>query len=328
MFRTRLPQSQGLRLAVRSRSAFTLIELMVVITIISILIALLLPAVQAARESARVVQCQNHLKQIALACHNYESVFKELPGYAGEDFPVFVGYRLPHRSNEDLSGDSWIVQILPKMEQTPLASGLKGFASSDTITPTPEVRKIVSVPVETLNCPTRRDSRPYPLVGTYQARYGDQGARTDYAMNGGSAIQSETNDLHIEVQHDGVWQMGKRTKTNRIFDGLSNTYLVGEKAMDSLRYTTGDCFGDRSPIAGWNDAWQTSHSYVRYAARQPQIDRVNSCLVCHDFGSAHFAGWSVAHADGSVTMMSYYMDRELHRALASIDGKEEIKRDH
>jgi hypothetical protein len=116
--------------------------------------------------------------------------------------------------------------------------------------------------------------------------------------------------------------MGKRVKLNRVFDGLSFTYLLGEKAMDSLRYTTGDCFGDRAPLAGFKDTGISSHSYVRYAARQPQLDSVNNCLVCHDFGSAHPAGWNAAMADGSVRLMSFYQDLEVHRANASVDGHE------
>ena len=147
-------------------------------------------------------------------------------------------------------------------------------------------------------------------------------------MCGGAAEELPNSELHIEVEYDGIWQLGKRTKANRIFDGLSYTYLVGEKAMDILRYETGDCFGDRSPMVGFNDMWQSSHSYVRYASRPPQIDQINNCLVCHDFGSAHFAGWNVARADGSVSMVGYNLDMELHRAHASVDGREEINHDH
>jgi prepilin-type N-terminal cleavage/methylation domain-containing protein len=304
------------------RSAFTLVELLVVMAIIGIMVGLLLPAVQAAREAARQTQCRNRLRQVALACHNYESVFKELPGYAGELKPLLVSFRLDRKPNESLAGGTWITQSLFFLEKGALAAQLARLAEYPVLTPTPEIEQIVRVPVPTLHCPTRRDAEAYPLVEPYTARYGDRGARTDYAMNGGPALVSENDHRIITNQYDGVWVMGKRIKLNRVFDGLSHTYLLGEKAMDSLRYRTGDCFGDRAPIAGWHGTKVSSHSYVRYAARPPAIDSINNCLVCHDFGSAHPAGWNAAMTDGSIRLFNYSMDMEIHRANASVDGRE------
>ena len=244
----------------------------------------MLPGVQAVREAARQTQCRNNIRQIALACHNYESAFKQFPGYAGERKPILVDYRLDRNVDPALSGGSWIAQALFFMEQGQLALPLAKLAGDPSVVPTPEVEHIVRVPVPTLHCPTRRDAKAYPLLAATLTAMGSFGARTDYAMNGGPALVSEVDHRLITNQSDGVWVMGKRVKANRVLDGLSYTYLLGEKAMDSMRYTTGDCFGDRAPLAGGTDVRGTSHSYVRYAARQPQIDSVNSCLVCHDFG--------------------------------------------
>lgn len=310
------------------RPAFTLIELLVVIAIIGILISLLLPAVQAAREAARQTQCRNRIRQIALACHNYESTFKELPGYAGERGAFFVTHRMDRAAKDSLAGGNWITQAMSFMEQRQLARSLARLTEQSWQTPSDRVQSLVRSPVATLICPTRRDARAYPLVEPYFSRYGASGARTDYAMNGGPGVIDPDEHRRVIVQYDGPWVLGKRIKMNRIFDGLSLTYLVGEKAMDSQRYTTGNCFGDRAPLAGYKDTAISSHSYVRYAARQPALDSVDNCLVCHDFGSAHPAGWNVAMIDGSVRLVGFNQDLEIHRAHASVDGREAIPYRH
>ena len=312
---------------VRPLIGFTLIELLVVMTIISIMIGLLLPAVQEAREAARITQCQNNLKQIALACQNYEAAFKELPGYAGERNSLFVRYDRDRKRDAALSGTPWPGQILPQMEQPELAEGLSRIGEMQQITPRDIVVKMVRATVPSYHCPSRRDAKPYPLVHGWETKYGSHGARIDYAMSGGAARTTEGSAV-INNYGDGIWVLGNRVKTNRIKDGLANTYLVGEKAMDTLRYHTGNDLGDRAPIAGDADATGTAHSYVRFAARPPKVDKPRNCLVCHDFGSAHYAGWNVANADGSVRMMSFSIDMEVNRANATIDGSETVKYDH
>jgi len=317
----------------RRRGGFTLVELLVVIAIIGILVGLLLPAVQSAREAARIVQCKNRLKQIALACHNYESTFKELPGYSGEALPELVD-QMNHRRPADVGGGTWITQAMLFLEQAPLAKAITPLGGAVHVQPTDRVQSAVRASVATLHCPSRRDAKPYPLVQPYDARYGQSGARTDYAMNGGPAIEEVPPNAPaadfpwIRITDDGVWIMGKRTKFQRIFDGLTHTYLVGEKSMDLGKLETGDGFGDLSPLAGFHQTHSASHSYVRYAARSPQIDSYDNCLECHDFGSTHAAGWNAAFADGRVATIGYSLDLSIHRAQASIAGREVIPYEH
>ncbi|TWU63220.1 MULTISPECIES: DUF1559 domain-containing protein [Crateriforma] len=305
-----------------ARKAFTLIELLVVIAIIGVLVALLSPAIQSAREAARLVQCQNHLKQIVLAGHNYQSQFRYLPGYAGERPPYFVDYQDRHRYNPDLDGANWISQSLPSLEQNHLFELTGDLNTRPIDRPDAQIIDSVQIAVETLHCPSRRSATAYPLDSRYQQRFGPAAARNDYAMCGGAADANGESEKLIDNIRVGVWTLGKRTRFRDVLDGLSQTYYAGEKAMDLLEYHSGIDFGDRSPMVGWNQMRTSAHSYVRYAARQPVRDKPDNCLSCHDFGSAHPAGWNAAFADGSVRLISYSRDLEIHRAMASIAAGE------
>jgi hypothetical protein len=195
----------------------------------------------------------------------------------------------------------------------------------------------VKAPVESLYCPSRRAPVAYPLVNDFNSAFGPYGARTDYAICGGSSTNTGAGaegaagmsnagnggaSASITLAQDGVWSLGVRTSAKSIVDGLSNTYLVGEKAMDILHYETGRDVGDRGPVAGLRSDGAAANSYVRFAAQPGAVDVENNCRACHNFGSAHPWSWNMSMADGSVHALSYQMDVYLHRALATIAGDE------
>jgi prepilin-type N-terminal cleavage/methylation domain-containing protein len=173
-------------MAAAIRKGFTLVELLVVFTIIGMLTSLLLPAVQSARETARRMQCTNHLKQIALAMHNYMDAQKHFPsGGFG------VGFA-PHPDmgmNVNQPGGFFYV-LLPYMEYKQLFDMGKG-ASAYTCPPTLLHANTlrISTPVPLFYCPSRRTAKNYPLlkVPTLCGEL-SEGGRNDYAANGGETF--------------------------------------------------------------------------------------------------------------------------------------------
>ncbi len=304
------------------RHAFTLIEISVVIATSCVILALMLPALEVAREAARTFACCNNLKQQGLATQNYHAAHQAFPGYGGERLPVYVRYGssgLHAQLQGGWAGGSWMIQLLPYLEEAELADQLAAAAAATVLDQRMQAAARSATPP--LNCPTRREATDYPLHTDYLERFGPTAARTDYAMNGG-AFRTDGALLHLESP--GIWMFGRRPAARHVTDGLSNSYLIGEKAMNVENYTSGRDYGDRSPVVGWTKCSGSANSYVRFAAYPPAMDRTGNCLACHGFGSAHPNGWNSAFADGSVRVLNYAIDAKIHRACASIAGGETI----
>jgi prepilin-type N-terminal cleavage/methylation domain-containing protein len=224
--------------AARSRNGFTLVELLVVIAIIGILVALLLPAVQAAREAARRTECRNNLKQLGLACITYESFWGSFPP-SGTWGPM-VDIDLPN--NPDV-GHSWVVLILPHVEQQNL------FDSFDFTLPMTDVANAQgrSIELAALRCP----SDPYntrPFNGsdsTLTNQMGDNWARGNYGANaalGYNTVDWTAADMECglnmnaanqapgwdEKQLRGTMGANRSVAIGDIKDGTTNTVLLAE----------------------------------------------------------------------------------------------------
>ncbi len=314
--------------------AFTLVELLVVITIIGILIALLLPAVQAAREAARQVQCRNNLKQLALACLDHEHYTSFLPtggwgyGWVGD----------PDRGVDQKQPGGWIYNLLPFIEQEALHD--LGEGNSDQAYRQTEAKTMIGTPLGVLNCPTRRRPLAYPNAGNYSMNnYGGflspPSARSDYAANSGdvalycnfpgSLSEGDTTFNWSAacspsvVLATGVSYNRSKVPVSWISDGLSNTYLAGEKLASPDYYETGtDGADDQNAYIG-ND-WDIDR--VTQIGWPPMQDQPGSGANSYAFGSAHSNGFQMAFCDGSVQMMNYSIDPETHRCLGNrADGK-------
>jgi prepilin-type N-terminal cleavage/methylation domain-containing protein/prepilin-type processing-associated H-X9-DG protein len=175
------------------RAGFTLVELLVVIAIIGVLVALLLPAVQAAREVARRTQCSNQLRQLSLAFQNHHDVQKHLPT-GGWHFG-WVGYPDYGFGKEQPGG--WLYNILPFIERTALHDLGKGATGAARNAAT---KQRVETPFEGMNCPSRRKTNVYAFKvgsgGPITFAYSDpftQCSKTDYAACAGDMIQPEAS---------------------------------------------------------------------------------------------------------------------------------------
>jgi prepilin-type N-terminal cleavage/methylation domain-containing protein/prepilin-type processing-associated H-X9-DG protein len=345
------------RLAHR-KSAFTLVELLVVITIIGILIALLLPAVQAAREAARRAQCTDNEKQLALGCLGHESATGRFPtggwgfGWTGD----------ADRGNDWRQPGGWIYNILPFIEQQALHDIDLGLSDSTTPTKNAAHLQQTVVPLSVLYCPTRRPAIVYPWrpdgYGFVNADMPTVAAREDYGCNGGETytdastgdgtgngpfwgdsyenraggplavaqIESPPGQMTSGARSTfagvarvatGIVYCGSLIRAADVTDGLSNTYLLGEKALCPDNYANGLDPSDNEGVLGGDNADRSRWSGTPPDNYLAPMQDTPGYLDWQGFGSAHSNGFHMAFCDGAVQFMSYTIDPETHRRLCN-----------
>ena len=290
----------------RYNKGFTLVELLVVIAIIGILIALLLPAVQAAREAARRMQCSNNLKQMGLAMHNYADAHSENfpPGSPGPARHGLFTYLLPH------------------MEQSMVfdAIDLAGSPYDD-----PQRYTVIAV----YHCPSYTGPE---LVKTHQHHH-NLGAICTYQGYGGAVITGTEgiDAVNGRLPQNGIfgWEMNRRMRD--ITDGLSHTLAMGEfvhRDWDKENSDVADPTGNARP---WILGASSSAALGSYAFKVVSDFHINSNVQRKvdgipynhlPFGSDHPSGGNFLMADASVSYIDEMLDFEVYRGLATCNGGE------
>jgi prepilin-type N-terminal cleavage/methylation domain-containing protein len=329
-----------------AKRGFTLIELLVVIAIIAILVAMLLPAVQQVREAARKSQCQDHLHNLGVAVHDYESSFKTFP-------PGYVDQRGAPGGAADNEGHwAWSAMILPYVEQKPLYD-LLNVGQSTASQAMAANQKAMQTSLELFRCPSSTGPEIHDggLDPGYAIAKSPGGGNHGLALANYVASNNTTNVRQKKAKNGrngttgavGPFYRDSNIKFRDMVDGSSNTFLFGERchSLGGVRMSAATLLATRDADAkgpaaqdasvAWNQGLMTVAGSVRYSINPtltgPNQDR------CQGYSSLHPGGAQFALGDGKVTFISENVDIKLSttdtdsvlEALVGIDDGVPVK---
>jgi prepilin-type N-terminal cleavage/methylation domain-containing protein/prepilin-type processing-associated H-X9-DG protein len=279
-----------------TRPGFALIELLVVVFIIAVLIGLLLPAVQMAREAARRAHCANNLKQLALALHNYTDVNAVLPmGYCNQ-WCEFIADTM-------CFSHSPFVAMLPQLERQPLFNTM----NFDRNVYSPANTTVFATGINTLWCPSD-PTIDQPVIGYFFPTLQSQASLTSYACCTGTWYNHGRNPVRT-AQNNGLFWGASSVSFAEVRDGLSHTIALGEKAHALLTKDTASCW------SWWADGDIGDTLFSTLYPINPQkrikdgsLPFTNTLYWASSASSLHPGGASFAMLDGSVRFLKDTID--------------------
>lgn len=289
----------------RKQQGFTLIELLVVIAVIGVLVALLLPAVQQAREAARRTQCKNNLKQMGIALHGYHDSHRTLP-------PGYL-YRIGPEGNG--AGFGWGAMLLPHFDQAPLYNQFNwNVPLYDSINKTPRERHL-----EVFLCPSDGHSpKGFVEMGPVPERY----AMACYVACFGPPDLDDDQEQRL-----GMFSRNSRTRFQDVSDGLSNTMMAGERENGPFRggAQIGNHFSYETAWAGsirdWDDnSDDHGHMVLFQTGHVPNDSKSDD----RDVSAPHAGIAQFLLGDGSVRSIGANIDFRVYTALGTRAGGESI----